>query len=793
MKLSLNFLQAHVQAELKAEELSRRLTFAGAEVEGIERLSEATGLVVGKIIECEPHPNSDHLHVLQVDEGPEYGVCQIVCGAPNARKGLSVIVARPEAKLPGLTIKPTAIRGVESLGMCCALYELGVDKKYLSEKQLSGIEELPDSFKPGDEDVLAKLGYSDVVLDMDLLPNRPDLYSLNNVIREVACLYDCPYTLEQGEELNLEPSSFTIGSNTPKCPSFKALLAYKVKIKESPIWLKSVLMASGIRPINNVVDIGNYVMLVTGQPLNMYDLDKLKSPSLTIEDGYQGSFKAMDGREYKIEKGDLLVCSAGEPSCLAGIMTAESCMVDGESANIAVEAASFDGASIRRTSARIGLSSDSSLRFVKGVNPLAKIEALKLVKKLFAELCDCSSFALPESQYGEAASPSREIEVSLDYLNSRLGTSFSEEEVLSALKRDGFEVLSRQEGRYRLLSPSYRLDIEGKADVSEEVIRLLGLDKVESSLPVSALSLTGLTESQKRERTIRRLMLSRGYDEVLTYTLVSLEEQSRLSILPCGEPYVLENPLTVDRSVVRTALAPSLLSVLSYNAARQQRDGAVFEISDVDDLSGEGSRLGVALTGKRRDFGRLDEKDYDFFDLKGAFEDILGTIGIAKSRIRCERASGKEGLHPGRSALVYMGKDLIAYLGEVHPKLAKLYDLPSALVMEVNLKALLEAKVGAIKANPIPRFPMVTRDLSFILDDSVSFAQIEKCASCSPLIKRVEPFDVYKGPNLPEGKKAVAISLTLLDESKTLTDAEVASALDKVIESLGKLGAEIRK
>lgn len=793
MKVSFNYLKSHLDLTgYTPEMVADKLTFAGAEVEGIEHLSAATGLVVGGILSCLAHPDSDHLHILQVDEGKKYGIQQIVCGAPNARTGLKVIVARPGAKLPEIEIKPSVIRGVESNGMCCALYELGVDKKYLSDYQCSGIEELPEDFEVGDEDPLGKLGYDDAILDMDLLPNRPDLYSLNNVVREVACLLNLEPKLEVGEELGDKKTDFVVTSSTPSCPSFQAIVAKDVKTKESPLWLKSILMASGIRPINNIVDIGNYVMLVTGQPLNMYDEDKLPERKLDVKDDYEGKFLAMDGKEYDLRKGDLLVSSQGKGMCLAGIMTADCCRVDEKTKNIVVEAASFAGASIRRTSARLGLSSDSSLRFVKGVNPLAQLEALKLVKKLLVELAETSDIEVA-APYGEVKSPSKEILVSLSYLNGRLGTEFSEEQVLFVLTRDGFTYLGKEGEDFHLLSPAYRLDIDGKADVSEEVIRLLGLDNVKSELPVSSLSLTGLTEKQKKERLIRRLLNERGLDEVLTYTLVSQDELKYFDLFGNHKPYELANPLTADHAFVRTSLAYSLLEVLSYNAARQAKNGAIFEVADVDAEDYEATHLAVAYAGEAEEWGDLAKRPYDYYDAKGALEQIFKVLGIIPSRYRYLPATDCPSLHPGRSAYVYLGKQRIGFLGEVHPTLAKKLGLSSAVVMELELSALLDLKVSQVKSVPPSRFPFVTRDLSFVLDKKVSFDEVKKTAMNSSLIKEVTPFDVYIGPHLPEGKKSMAITIKFASD-KTLVDEEVNSAMAKIIADLqSKLGAEVRK
>lgn len=397
MNVSYNWLKKHVDLEgLTPEQVADKLTFSGAEVEGISRLASGTNLVIGEILSCENHPDSDHLHILQVDEG-SFGVNQIVCGAPNARKGLKVIVARPGAKLPQVEIKPSLIRGVESNGMCCSLLELGVDAKFLSDDQKAGIEELPIDAPVGESDVLGYLGLDDAVLEISVLPNRPDLYALNNVAREVGCILERKVTLDEIKDYPLVSSSFEVGSTAFACPLFSGRLIRNVTTKESPKWMKEVLLAAGIRSINNVVDIGNFVMLLTGQPLNMYDADKLPKESLIVRDDLDQDYVAMDGNTYHIVPGDLVVTSDGKPMCLAGIMTAQECMVDENTKNIVVEAAYFAPAAIRHTSNRIGLSSDSALRFCKGINPHQAEYVQRVTTALLKLLCDAGEVGRPSS------------------------------------------------------------------------------------------------------------------------------------------------------------------------------------------------------------------------------------------------------------------------------------------------------------------------------------------------------------------------------------------------------------
>lgn len=794
MKASLTWLSRYLNLEgLTPEEIADKLTFAGAEVEGIEIPASGTNLVIGQILSCSPHPSSDHLHILSVDEGPKYGTVQIVCGAPNARTGLKVIVARPGAKLPAIEIKPSVIRGVESNGMCCSLAELGVDKKYLSDYQLAGIEELPSDAKVGEEDVLGYLGLKGATLEVSVLPNRPDLYAIENIAREVGCLLGQTPNLETPKEHKLEDTSFIIGSATPKCPLFGARVVHNVVNGPSPKWLSDLLREEGVRSISKVVDIGNYIMLLTGQPLNMYDADKLPKEELTVIDDYEGEFKAMDGNTYHLQKGDLLVSSNREPMCLAGIMTADACRVDETTKSIVVEAAYFSGASIRHTSNRLGLASDSSLRFCKGVNPHQTERVLELTTDLLVELCSASNVS-KTVLYDTLSHVKKVISTSLGYINGRLGTSFGLDEVIETLRKDNFEVEADGEN-LEVTVPFHRLDVEGEADISEEVIRLLGYENVPSTLPLTALSAQGLTPNQTKIRAIRSYLRDNGLAEALTYTLISKEEDEKYCYLNTGEPYVLLNPMSEDRSTLRRNLAHSLLLIGKYNAERQNGDLAFYEISDVDSQSKKGKHLCLLLSGNCLEQGRLKAHPYGYYDVKGYLEGILELLSVKKNRYTISALSNpKDEFHPGRSAELKVGRETLAVFGELHPKALERYGLKSGALLELDLSAALNIKSGAPKAVVPTRFPSVSRDLAVLLPKTVIYSDLEKEAQkADSLILEVEVFDVYEGDHLPENKKSVALKLTFLSPERTLKDEEVNASFAKVVSALkAKFGAEVR-
>ena len=796
MKVPYSYLSNHVDLTgLTPEQVADKLTFAGAEVEGIERLASGTNLIIGQIISCTNHPDSDHLHVLRVDEGEKEGIHQIVCGAPNARTGLKVIVARTGAKLPQIEIKPSVIRGVESDGMCCSLLELGVDRKYLSDAQIGGIEELPEDAPVGETDVLGYLGLDEVILDVSVLPNRPDLYALENVAREVACITNRELKLEEVKPSKAVKAGFSVSSVTPDCPMFGARIYHDVETKPSPLWVSRLLAACGVRSINNIVDIGNLVMLLTGQPLNMYDFDKVAGKKLYATSDYEGPFVAMDGNTYDVIAGDLMIMDGEKPACLAGIMTSDACRVDEHSKNIVVEAAYFKGAPIRHTSNRLGLSSDSSQRFCKGINPDQSEHVFALVSKF---LHDFAAATKEEDvpAYDTLSHEEKTIETSLGYINGRLGTSFTLEEVVSTLRRAYFQVDVDGE-KLVVKVPQFRIDVDGKADLTEEVIRILGYENVPSLLMEGRVEPQGLTENQAKTKDIRAFLRGIGISEALTYTLIPEKWNGRFAYLSKGEGRKLLNPITVERSYLRTNLLPSLLDVIEYNASHQEKDLAFYEISDIELPSGsQGKRLAFALTGNKLGQDRLGETPYTFYDAKGIVEGVMARLGIVPGRYKLEKWS-KEGqeFHPYRSAEIKLGNTLVGVIGELHPLEARKLGVKSGVVGELDLAALYNLKSGAKKASIPPRFPSVNRDFALILNRDIPYADIAReVTRSSTLIKAVHVFDVYEGEHLPEGKKSLAISLTLLSEDHTLKDEEIVAATDQALAALkAKFAAEVRQ
>ena len=798
MLVSLKNVKQYVSLEgYTPEEIAHKLTFAGVEVEEICKLASGTNLVIGEVLECVAHPNSDHLHVLQVNLGEKYGVTQIVCGAPNARAGLKVIVARVGAVLPQIEIKKGVIRGEESNGMCCSLLELGVDAKYLSDYQKAGIEELPNDAPVGEEDVLGYLGLDDVVLNLSVLANRPDLLSIFNVAREIGALLNRPVNLPKVASKVDFQTKLVVGSKTKRCSQFSGKEIRNIVTKPSPKWMSEYLMAMGVRSINNIVDIGNYVMLMTGQPLHMYDADKLAKAELYAQDDYAGDFVALDEKTYKIIPGDIVICCNNKPMCLGGVMGSLECAVDENTKNIYIEAASFDGASIRHTSNRLGLVSESSQRFVKGTNHFQSEYVLDFAAALINELCEAkensNSVVYQAERYHENL-----INCSIDKINNRLGTAFSKEEIVDALTRFNFKLKFKNDNEFVAKAPDYRLDITCDADLSEEVIRLLGYENVKSILPCLDSKVGILSTRQKRLKNIRMFLLSQGLDECVTYSLTSKKKQNDFNLLNKEEHYVILNPLTDEREVFRTHILGSLLETASYNVARQNKNLALFETSNMISKSSRSEHLAIVLVGQASLQGLLRKDNYNFYHIKGLVEGIFTALGIEASRYRFDRFvdDGHE-LHPGKAASVIFQNKKIGVCGELHPNQIEKYDLgkTNAVVLEMDLEPLLEAKISETKMTQISRFPSVSRDLAFVLDKDIPAGDIIRAVKKvgGGLVTNCEVFDIYQGSGISDGKKSMAITVTYRKDDGTLTDKEVNDAEEKIKFELSRnFKAEIR-
>ena len=781
-------------SNLTAEEIASKLTNSGIEVEEIKTKASATNLVIGQVISCLPHKDSDHLHVCKVDIKDE--ILDIVCGAPNVRVGLKVIVAKVGAKLPLGEIKAGLIRGEASNGMLCSLNELGVDPKTLTEKQINGIEELDEDAEVGNEHVLEYLGLDDKILDLKLLANRSDCLSLYNVAKEIGALFNREVNIPIYKDNSNYIDEFKVGSTSQNSKSFRAKIFKNVKIGPSPKWLSSVLSSEGIRSINSIVDIGNYVMLLTGHPVHMYDMDKLPANELIVKDDLDLSVIALDEKEYKLEKGDLVVTSNNAPVCIGGVMGLKNVEVDENSTNIVLEVASFYGARVRKTSTRLGLSSDSSSRYVKGINLDNEDEVVLLASNLIEELCSpekiSSTFIYDENIHEKKA-----IKCSKDYINNRLSTSFTLNEIVDVLSSLNFICTKENDNDFEVEVPSYRLDVTTKADLSEEVIRVKGFEYIKESLPLMETTVGGRSLEATKMNNIRSYLLNYGLNEILSYTLINKVDNESFNYLSKEEGYVVLNPLTEDHKFVRQNLLSSMVNTVEYNLAHLNRNFGLFEISNSETKKTHSKHLCIALSGAKKGIELYESRQYDVLDAKGIFENILSLLNISPSRIRYERLSNSLEFHPYRSMNAYLDNKLVAVLGEIHPKMKEKFNFnkDSLVLLEADLTKLVLTKTGNNKFVEYSRFPSVSRDYAFILDSTISYSSIVKeLKRCSSLIKNIELFDVYSGNHVEEGKKSIALTVTFVKDDSTFSNEEIQNLNDKIIDTIkNKIKGTIRE
>lgn len=794
MRISKKWLSRFMDtADLNMNEAAAAITAAGFEVEGVEPMSNATNLVIGHIETCEMHPDSDHLHVTTVNTGD--GIRQIVCGAPNVAAGQNVIVALPGAKLPGGEIKEGVIRGQTSSGMICSLAELGVDKHTLSEEQLAGIEILPEDAPVGNTDPMAYLGLDDVVLDISLTPNRSDCMAAFNMAAEAAAIlkkeavfpeYDG--AADAGSETATE---LKVSSETVKCPLFFGKVIGSVTIKESPKWMKELLRASGMHSINNVVDISNIVMLETGQPMHFYDINAIPSKEITVKDGLNTTYTALDGVEYQLQEEDTVITTQGKPIGIAGIMGGDDSKIEENTTGLIIECASFDNVAIRNTARRLNLNTESSQRYAKGIEPLAAKKALDRAVQLLIEYADAKEIE-QTVVFGDPSYTEKTITCTLDQINGRLGTDFSLEEVVDVFDRLHLNPVCEQE-QITVTVPSSRQDLEGMADLSEEVIRMIGYDRLPSTLPLMEMTEGKLNPQQAQRRFIHRSLLEQGLQNAVTYTLISADKNND-AVLSCGTALELPAPLSEERRFLRTSLLPSLLEAAAFNRARNVKDVNMYEISDVTSNEKTEEHLAIVLSGDlETSKWKKFEKQADFYALKGIVEELLERAGINSSRIvfKANTADQKH-FHPGRSAEVLIGKDCIGIIGEIHPVYGKKTGMKNAVIGELNLSKLLSLKKAKIRYTPISRYPSVSRDLAFIVKKDVPAGKIAEIIQRSgklkkeSIVRNVDIFDVYEGEHVAEDEKSVALNMTFQSDKQTLTESEINEVFNAIIEAIEK-------
>ena len=787
MKLSTNFVKDYVDIDVDVHQLAEDMTRIGNEYDSAGKLINATKLVIGKIIECKDHPDSDHLHLCKVDIGTE--ILDIVCGAPNARKGIKVIVALDGAELPEKTIKRGMIRGQESNGMMCSIAELGMENKFLKPEDKEGIAELGEDAVIGG-DPIQYLGLDDGVIDFDLTANRGDLLSILGMAYEIGAIYDKPVKevdlkhKEQGEDLN---KSFKTEVKTENCKLLLVKKVENVEIKESPTFIKNRLIASGIRPINNVVDISNYVMLELGQPLHFYDADRLGN-TLIVRMAEEGEkLTTLDNIERTLSDTDIVIADSTHGVGLAGVMGGLETEVEPDTKNVIIESAIFDSVKIRLTSNKI-LRSEASNRFEKGLDPARTYMAIERACALLEKYAN-GKVVTGTVKYDKTENKEKEIDITFQNINDVLGAKIPNEEILNVFRKLGFTYKVKGE-TITVKVPTRRLDISIKEDLIEEVSRIYGVDNIQGKLPTVPMKAGSYDKTQ---REIRNKMIALGLNETLSYILINDKEAHKFTTDDFEELHLLA-PITEDRNTLRYTMIPSLYKIYEYNNAHGQKDVSIFEIGKgfykKGEVYGEDTKLCALMTGKYF-LGLNNNKNVDFYAIKGVLEEILEYLGYAGRYTLVKQEMPKE-FHPGQSAYINVNGTNVGIIGKLHPNVTK----DDVYVFEINLDELFKKRVGKMKYKEISKFPNIKKDVAFVVDKNIISKDIEKVIKNAggSLLIDIEVFDVYTGSNVADDKKSIAYSLTFNDSKKTLTDEEVNNLMEKVIENVNKkFSAEIRK
>ena len=778
--ISLEWVSDYIDiSDQDLKELAVKITQSGINVEKVIT-NHIDNLVIGKVISCIDHPDSDHLHVCMVDVGKSETI-QIVCGAPNVREGLKVIVSLPGAVLPGdFEIKKGKIRGVESNGMICALYELGLEEKN-DETYAKGIEELNSDAKVG-EDPIKYLGLDDTLYELDIHKHRNnDCYYHIGFAYEIGAILNRRVVLPQDNFKEVNDSinnHFNLDVETEKCPYYTARMVRNIKIKEPPVFIKRRLIRAGMRPINNVVDISNYVMLEYGQPLHFFDKKKLGDKVL-VRDAKEGEkVITLDGKERILSSADIVITDGEKPVCVAGVMGGENTEVDDNTTDILIEAAIFNPVSIRYTAAKLDLRSEASIRYGKGLNFEYTDKALKRACHLLEKYAD-AEILTDIVKYDKVDKTIKTVEFSPDDINKLLGIKIDEEDMKVELGRLDF-AYEYKDRKFTVTIPRRRLDIDPYVnDIAEEIGRLYGYQNLVSTLPVVPIRRGDYIGDVKYRKQVSKRLRRLGLNEAKTYTLIS-PDMAKLFDYEHKEKVILPNPMSIDKSVVRTSIIPSLLNVYDYNKKRKVKDILLYEVAKTYDKSyNEESKIAGLLSGNYISNGWNFAKKVDFYVVKGIVEDLLDYMGF-KNRYSFT-AGGVDDLHPGISAKILLDKKEIGIIGRVHPKILK----DEVYVFEISLQALM-TEIKPLKYKEAPKYPSMEKDMAFILDKSIEAGEVIDVIKKAGgrILSDVAVFDVYEGENIDNSKKSIAFKLNFMDINRTLNEEEVMQSFKKIIEKV---------
>ncbi|CAC8320394.1 TPA: phenylalanine--tRNA ligase subunit beta [Staphylococcus aureus] len=800
MLISNEWLKEYVTIDDSVSNLAERITRTGIEVDDlIDYTKDIKNLVVGFVKSKEKHPDADKLNVCQVDIGEDEPV-QIVCGAPNVDAGQYVIVAKVGGRLPGgIKIKRAKLRGERSEGMICSLQEIGISSNYIPKSFESGIYVFSESQVPG-TDALQALYLDDQVMEFDLTPNRADALSMIGTAYEVAALYNTkmtkPETTSNELELSANDELTVTIENEDKVPYYSARVVHDVTIEPSPIWMQARLIKAGIRPINNVVDISNYVLLEYGQPLHMFDQDAIGSQQIVVRQANEGEkMTTLDDTERELLTSDIVITNGQTPIALAGVMGGDFSEVKEHTSNIVIEGAIFDSVSIRHTSRRLNLRSESSSRFEKGIATEFVDEAVDRACYLLQTYAN-GKVLKDRVSSGELGAFITPIDITADKINRTIGFDLSQNDIVTIFNQLGFDT-EINDDVITVQVPSRRKDITIKEDLIEEVARIYGYDDIPSTLPVFEKVTSGqLTDRQYKTRMVKEVLEGAGLDQAITYSLVSKEDATAFAMQQ-RQTIDLLMPMSEAHASLRQSLLPHLIEAASYNVARKNKDVKLFEIGNVFFANGEGELpdqveyLSGFLTGDYVVNQWQGKKEtVDFYLAKGVVDRVAEKLNLEFSYRRADI----DGLHPGRTAEILLENKVVGFIGELHPTLAADNDLKRTYVFELNFDALMAVSVGYINYQPIPRFPGMSRDIALEVNQNIPAADLLSTihAHGGNILKDTLVFDVYQGEHLEKGKKSIAIRLNYLDTEETLTDERVSKVQAEIEAALIKQGAVIR-
>ena len=800
MDLSMKWLNDYVKADMPIKEFCSGLTISGSKVERWETEGgEISKVVVGKILSVVPHENSDHLVVCKVDVGhASPDILQIVTGASNVHEGDFVPVAMDGSTLPGgVKIKKGKLRGVESNGMLCSLGELGLTTHDFPYAIADGIfimqqEEDCVPFELG-QDIREAIGFDDTSVEFEITSNRPDCMSVIGLARETHATFDRPYTVKEpaykGIDGDINSMLKVTIHNKELCPRYIAGVVKNVKIGMSPRWMRERLRASGVRPINNFVDITNYVMLEYGHPMHAFDIRYIDGAEINIRSAKEGEkITTLDGTERTLTEKMLVIADANKPVAVAGVMGGEYSGIMDDTVDVVFEAACFDGASVRTTAKALGMRTDASARFEKGLDPQNAYPALMRAFEL-VEMLGCGEVVktIIDADYSDKTP--KGVEFDPVWINNFLGADIPGDVMRSCLEKLDFRI---ENGK--AYAPSVRIDIECKADIAEEVARIYGYNNIPKTI-IRGVADAKLTEKQKLERKTANAMTALGAYEITTYSFISPKYFDKIR-LPMDstlrKTVVISNPLGEDTSVMRTTLLPSMCEVMARNYNNRNAAVCLFElgseyIPNGGELPDEPVRLSVGAYGG----------DMDFYGIKGIVDSMLKNIGVEDFEYSAEmNGFGEaEAFHPGRRAVITKDGKAIGILGELHPETLENYGIGvKAYAAKVNVTELLDIANAVKTYKPLPKFPAAVRDLAIVCDENLPVAELEKAIkrAVGSTLESVTLFDVYKGKQIAEGKKSVAYSIAMRSHEGTLTDEQSDAAVKRVLKELEKLGAELR-